>query len=120
LSGGVGALVTDAWDLRGDARYLQARAVRDDNPDLLRVAATLLASARQGERDSWELASREAAARAKASPALPPWFVQAPAAVSPRPAETVSSPPPAEPPPDDETPATGQGACPGDDEGAEP
>ena len=63
LSSGICALLADAWDMRADARYLQARAARDDNPDLLRLAAQLLTSARQAERDAWELASRESRVR---------------------------------------------------------
>ena len=63
LSAGVCMLIVDASDLRADARYLAARARADDNPELSRTAATLLASARQAERDAWEIASREAAAR---------------------------------------------------------
>lgn len=63
LSAGVCALVSEAWDQRGDAHYLRARAAADGNHDLLRIAAMLTAGARQAERDAWELASREAAAR---------------------------------------------------------
>jgi hypothetical protein len=63
LSSEVCALVVDSWELRGDARYLAARARAENDADLSRAAATLLASARQAQRDAWELASREAAAR---------------------------------------------------------
>lgn len=65
LSSEVCALVVDSWELRGDARYLAARARAEGDPDLSRAAATLLASARQAQRDAWELASREAQARPK-------------------------------------------------------
>ena len=65
LGSEVCALIADSWEMRGDARYLAARARADANPDLARAAATLLASARQASRDAWELASREAAARPK-------------------------------------------------------
>jgi hypothetical protein len=65
LGSEVCALIVDSWEMRGDARYLaaQARATRD--PDLARAAATLLASARQAQRDAWALAALEAAARAE-------------------------------------------------------
>ena len=71
LSSGICTLLVDAGEMRGDARYLSARARAENNPELLRLAATLLASARQAERDAWELASREAAARRLVSPSLP-------------------------------------------------
>jgi hypothetical protein len=57
------ALIVDSWELRGDARYLAAKARALGDADLSRAAAALLASARQAQRDAWELASREAAAR---------------------------------------------------------
>ena len=63
LSSGVCVLIADACDLRADARYLAARARAEGSADLARAAATLLASARQAERDAWELAHREAAVR---------------------------------------------------------
>ncbi|MBN2196779.1 MAG: hypothetical protein JW751_28495 [Polyangiaceae bacterium] len=63
LSSEVCALVVDSWELRGDARYIAARARAEGSADLARAAATLLASARQAQRDAWELAAREAAAR---------------------------------------------------------
>ncbi len=63
LSAGVCMLVVDGADLRADARYLAARARADANPELSRIAAGLLASARQAERDAWELAAREAESR---------------------------------------------------------
>lgn len=76
LSAGVCMLVVDAADLRGDARYLSARARADGNPDLLRVASGLLASARQAERDAWATAALEAKAR-PAKPGAVPWLVPA-------------------------------------------
>jgi hypothetical protein len=63
LSSGVCALIGEAAEQRADARYLRAKAAADGNVDLLRVAAQLSTAARQAERDAWELASREAAAR---------------------------------------------------------
>jgi len=63
LSHGVCVLLADAAEERADAKYIAARARAENNPDLLRVAAQLRASARQAERDAWELASREAEAR---------------------------------------------------------
>jgi hypothetical protein len=69
LSSEVCALVVDAWEMRGDARYLAARGRADGNADLSRSVAGLLAGARQCTRDAWELAAREAAARARVSPA---------------------------------------------------
>lgn len=71
LSAGVCALIVDACDLRADARYLAAKARADSSPELARTAATLLASARQCERDAWEIASREAEARRRAKPPAP-------------------------------------------------
>ena len=65
LGSEVCALIADSWEMRGDARYLAAKARADGNVELARAAATLLASARQASRDAWELASREAAARPK-------------------------------------------------------
>jgi hypothetical protein len=64
------ALIVDSWELRGDARYLAAKARALGDADLSRAAATLLASARQAQRDAWELASREAAARPKTGNAI--------------------------------------------------
>jgi hypothetical protein len=70
--GGLGsevcALIVDSWEMRGDARYIAAMARATNDPELARAAATLLASARQAQRDAWELAAREAAAR----PAMDP------------------------------------------------
>lgn len=65
LSSGVCALVYEAAEMRADAAYLRARAAADNNPDLLKVATTVSAGARQAERDAWEFAVREAAARPK-------------------------------------------------------
>jgi hypothetical protein len=68
LSGGVCVLVQDAGGLRADARYLQARGGAERNPELLKAASALLASARQAERDAWELAARECESRRRTSP----------------------------------------------------
>lgn len=57
------ALVVDSWEMRGDARYLAARARADGDADLARTAASLLASARQSQRDAWALAALESEAR---------------------------------------------------------
>lgn len=63
LSAGVCMLIVDGAELRADARYIAARARAENDPELSRIAASLLASARQCERDAWELAAREAAVR---------------------------------------------------------
>lgn len=63
LSAGVGAMVESAGELLASARYWSARGIADANPDFARLSATLVAGARQAERDAWELASREAATR---------------------------------------------------------
>ncbi len=57
------ALVVDSWELRGDARYLAARARAEGNAELARTAAALLAGARQAQRDAWALAALEAESR---------------------------------------------------------
>lgn len=62
LSSGVCALVYEAAEMRADASYLRARAAADNDPDLLKVAATVSAGARQSERDAWEFAARESQA----------------------------------------------------------
>lgn len=63
LSSGVCGLLYEAAEMRADATYLRARAAADNDPELLRVAATISAGARQAERDAWEFAAREAQAR---------------------------------------------------------
>ena len=68
LGSEVCALVVDSWEMRGDARYLAAKARAEGNADLARAASALLTSARQAQRDAWELASREAQARPKRDP----------------------------------------------------
>lgn len=68
LSAGVGAIVESAGELLATARYWSARGLAEANPHHARLAATLVAGARQAERDAWELASREAAARSTLSP----------------------------------------------------
>jgi hypothetical protein len=60
-------MLLEAAELTADAAYLRARAARDDNPDLLRVAAQLSAGSRQSERDAWALAELEARSRPKRS-----------------------------------------------------
>ena len=68
LSSGVCRMLSDAAELSADAAYLRARAAKDDNPELLRVAATLTAGSRQAERDAWAIAQLEADARRKSAP----------------------------------------------------
>jgi hypothetical protein len=68
LGSEVCALIVDSWEMRGDARYIAARARATGDADLARAAATLLASARQAQRDAWELAAREAQARPRVNP----------------------------------------------------
>jgi hypothetical protein len=63
LSSGIGAMLSEACEMRADAIYVRARAMLDNNIDMLRTAAIISAGARQSERDAWELAVREAAAR---------------------------------------------------------
>jgi hypothetical protein len=63
LSAGVGAMVESAGELLAAARYWSARGIAEANPDHARLAAQLVAGSRQAERDAWELAAREAAAR---------------------------------------------------------
>lgn len=65
LSSGVCRLLRAAARAAADAEYLARRAANKDDLDILRLSAQLDASARQAERDAWELASREAAARPK-------------------------------------------------------
>lgn len=74
LSAGVGAMVESAGELLAAARYWSARSLAEASPNHARLAATLVAGARQSERDAWELASREAAARADSSDEPPPGF----------------------------------------------
>jgi hypothetical protein len=77
LSAGVCALIVDACDLRADARYIAAKARAEGSADLARAAASLLASARQCERDAWEIAHREGEARRRSTPWAPPWLANA-------------------------------------------
>ena len=65
ISAGVGAMVESASSLLALARYWEARSVADGDPDLAKLAASLISQARGCERDAWELASREAEARNK-------------------------------------------------------
>lgn len=76
LGSEVCALIVDSWEMRGDARYLAAKARADGNADLARAAATLLASARQAQRDAWQLAALESAARPR-KPGAFPWLQEA-------------------------------------------
>lgn len=63
LGSEVCALIVDSWELRGDARYLAAKARATGDADLSRAAAALLASARQAARDAWQMAALENAHR---------------------------------------------------------
>lgn len=63
LSSGVCGLIYEAAEMRADAAYLRARAAADNNPELLKTAATISTSARQSERDAWEFAVRESEER---------------------------------------------------------
>lgn len=74
LGSEVCALVVDSWELRGDARYLAARARAENDADIARTAATLLASARQAQRDAWALAALEAEARKSRTTGRDRWF----------------------------------------------
>lgn len=65
LSSGVCRLLRSAARMAADAEYLSRRAAADDDIDMLRTAERLDAGARQAERDAWELAARESAARPK-------------------------------------------------------
>jgi hypothetical protein len=57
-----------------DARWLRAKGAAENSPDLIRLSMQLATSARQAERDAWELASREATARPK-TPGQFPWLL---------------------------------------------
>lgn len=63
LSAGVSAMVDDAASIRGDAKYIAARARAEGNTALSKQAASMLAEAKQLELAAWELASREAKVR---------------------------------------------------------
>jgi hypothetical protein len=63
LSSGICSMLVGAATYRADATYLRTRAAANDCLDDLRMAIVCDASARQLERDAWELAVREAAAR---------------------------------------------------------
>lgn len=65
LSSAVCRLLRSAARLAADAEYLSRRAAAESNPELLKVAKQLDDSARQSERDAWQLAALEAAARPK-------------------------------------------------------
>jgi hypothetical protein len=68
ISAGVGAIIESAAGLLADARYWRARGIAESNADHSRLAAQLTAQARGCERDAWELASRETAARPAVDP----------------------------------------------------
>jgi hypothetical protein len=68
ISAGVGAVVESAGEALAGARYWSARSMAEASADFARLAATLMAQHRQCERDAWELAAREAAARPKQDP----------------------------------------------------
>lgn len=63
LSAGVGSIIESAGELLSASRYWSARSIAEGNPDHARLAAQLAAGARQSERDAWQLAALEAAAR---------------------------------------------------------
>jgi hypothetical protein len=63
LSAGVGAMVESAGELLSAGRYWAARGIAEGSPDFARLAAQLLAGARQAERDAWALAELEARSR---------------------------------------------------------
>ncbi|APU89277.1 hypothetical protein Rctr16k_17 [Virus Rctr16k] len=77
ISAGVGAMVESAGELLAAARYWSARGVAEANPDHARLSATLIAGARQAERDAWALAQLEepAFAKAKKRRSGSPWLV---------------------------------------------
>lgn len=74
LGSEVCALVVDSWEMRGDARYLAAKGRAEGDAELARAAATLLASARQAQRDAWLLASLESEARKNKGGARSRWL----------------------------------------------
>lgn len=74
LSSAVCRLVQSECSGAADVEYIRARAAAENNPDLLRIAATLDASSRQAGRDAWELATREAEARTKVSQSVSRWI----------------------------------------------
>lgn len=72
LSAGVCSVLADGYDQRADAKYIRTLAAAEGGDggekrpgmvELLRLSIQLSASARQAERDAWELAVREARAR---------------------------------------------------------
>jgi len=58
-------MIESAGELLAASRYWSARGIAEASADYARLAATLVAGARQAERDAWELAAREAQARPK-------------------------------------------------------
>ena len=68
ISAGVGAIVESAALALGDSRFVQMLASETGDVDLFKRAADLGALARQHELAAWELAAREATARAASGP----------------------------------------------------
>lgn len=74
LSAGAAAMIESAGELLGSARYWSARSTAESDPDFARLAATLVAGARQAERDAWEIAAREAEVRPADPATAAPWL----------------------------------------------
>jgi hypothetical protein len=85
-------VATAALALAG-SRYLSALAVQSDFPDMdmLKKSAELATQARQNELAAWELCSREASAKTRASANETPWM-KARVAVEPEPLEEQAEP----------------------------
>jgi hypothetical protein len=66
VSYGVGAMLASAAWLYAGGEFCAERAALAGDPDLFKQAATLTATARQHDMAAWELACREAKARANA------------------------------------------------------
>lgn len=66
VSHGVGAMLASAAWLYAGGEFAAEQAASTGNVDLFRTAASLTSTARQHELAAWELAVREAEARAKA------------------------------------------------------
>lgn len=64
ISAGVSSMIESAGELLASARYWSARSVADADPNHARLAAQLVAGARQAERDAWALADLESKSRA--------------------------------------------------------
>lgn len=72
LSAGVGALIESAGVQLGASRFLAAKAAETADAAMFKQASALSIDARQNELAAWELAAREAQARAKAAPPVDP------------------------------------------------